>query len=404
MWPFKRKKEVRAETTDPLLEAIIGRRTISKDIALGIPAVTSCIDIVAGIVQSLPIRLYKKENGKVVEIEDERTKLLNAENGDTLTPAQMWRAMIEDYYLDRAGGNAFIKFEGRKMTALKYIQSEKVGIIKNEDPIDKYYSVNVNGRIIQSYEMLRILRKTKDGATSRPITEEIQTFLSATYEEIKNEESSAKRGGNKKGFLQSEKTLATEEMDILRAAFRRLYTNDDEKVLVLNSGMKFQDASDTAREQQLHEQKSANMGEIYKMFHIAGTVLTGNAQPIDVENTIKFGIIPVLEDIEASINTVLLKESEKGKYFFRFDTKKLTRGNIKERYQAYELALKNHFLQIDEVREAEDLEALGIDFIELGLNTVLYDPKKGTVYTPNTNKQTDLTKGGKEIDQDGTES
>ncbi len=43
-------------------------------------------------------------------------------------------------------------------------------------------------------------------------------------------------------------------------------------------------------------------------------------------------------------------------------------------------------MQIDEVRYAEDLEPLGLDWIKLGLNDVLYDPKTKTIYTPNTNQ------------------
>lgn len=393
---FKRK-EIRAETpeqaSDPLMDALLGRRIVGKEEALAIPAITSCIDLIAGVVQSLPIKLYEDKNGKVVEVEnDERVNLLNVSTGDTLNPSQMWHALIEDYFLEAVGGNVFIE-EG-----LHYIEPGYVAPLKNEDPIYKRYMVNINGRNVFPYQMLRLLRKSKDGVFSTPITADISTFLSATFQEIKSEESSALRGGNKKGFLQAEGKLAEPEMNALKAAFRRLYTNDEEKVLVLNKGMTFKEASDTAREQQLQENKAANMSEIYKLFHIAETVIKGNAQPVDVENTIKFGILPVIETIEASLDDALLKEKEKGKRYFRFDTKKLTRGNIKERYQAYEIGLKNHFLQVDEVRKEEDREPLGIEFIELGLNSVLYDPAKKTVYTPNTDKQTDLEKGGQGID------
>ena len=68
-----------------------------------------------------------------------------------------------------------------------------------------------------------------------------------------------------------------------------------------------------------------------------------------------------------------------------------------------EIGIKNKFLDINEVRYEENrgpIEALN-DTIVLGLNDVLYNTKKGSVYTPNTNKTTNLNddstlKGGEE--------
>ena len=59
---------------------------------------------------------------------------------------------------------------------------------------------------------------------------------------------------------------------------------------------------------------------------------------------------------------------------------------MKERFEAYKAALESNFMQIDEVRFAEDMEPLGLSWIRLGLQDVLYDPKTKTIYTPNTNQ------------------
>ena len=47
-------------------------------------------------------------------------------------------------------------------------------------------------------------------------------------------------------------------------------------------------------------------------------------------------------------------------------------------------------MQIDEVRYAEDMEPLGLDWIRLGLQDVLYDPKTREVFTPNTGTRQQL--------------
>lgn len=63
---------------------------------------------------------------------------------------------------------------------------------------------------------------------------------------------------------------------------------------------------------------------------------------------------------------------------------------MRERFEAYRTALDSNFMQIDEVRYAEDLEPLGLSWIKLGLQDVLYDPRTKQVYTPNTNQTSAL--------------
>ena len=44
-------------------------------------------------------------------------------------------------------------------------------------------------------------------------------------------------------------------------------------------------------------------------------------------------------------------------------------------------------MQIDEIRFKENLEPLGLDFVKLGLQDVLYYPKKGGMtFVPNMNQ------------------
>lgn len=85
-------------------------------------------------------------------------------------------------------------------------------------------------------------------------------------------------------------------------------------------------------------------------------------------------------------------EKEKGEYYWAFDTRELMRGNMKDRYEAYKIALDKNFMQIDEIRKKEDLPPIGFDWITLGLDSVLYNPKTGEMYTPNTNAVQQLEK------------
>ena len=162
-------------------------------------------------------------------------------------------------------------------------------------------------------------------------------------------------------------------------------------MIVLNDGLEFEEASNTSVEMQMNENKETDSTQITGLFKVPYSLLTGKGiTKEDRESFIKFCITPLLADFECSLNRDLLLESEKGSRYFAFDTKELTRGNIEERYKAYEVGLRNNFLQVDEVREKEDYEPLGINWIRLGLDSVLYDPKTNMIYTPNTNEMQQL--------------
>lgn len=384
---FNWKRKVRAETVEPevsdvLLRALVGSEELTKKQALEIPEVSACIDLIAGTVASMPVKLYVQKDTEVEEVKkDRRLRLLNKDTGDTLTAKQFWKAIIEDYYLDK-GGYAYIN----ATKSLHYVEAAYVNPVKNEDPIFKDYNLYVHDKAYYPWEFLKILRKTKDGCVSASLLEEKQLVFSVAYETYRYEQNLVKKGGNKRGFLKSAKKLSREAMDALKEGFRNLYSNSKENVIVLNDGVEFQEASNTSVEMQLNENKKADGNAITSVFAVPYAMITGKATKEDRENYLRFCIMPLLADIECSLDRDLLREDEKETMYFAFDTKELTRGSIEERYKAYEIGLRNNFLQVDEVRDKEDLEPLGINWIRLGLDSVLYDPKTNTVYTPNTNE------------------
>ena len=135
---------------------------------------------------------------------------------------------------------------------------------------------------------------------------------------------------------------------------------------------------------QLNENKQTNSTEICKLFGVPPSVLLGGATEQDKANYVDM-IVDLLTAIETSLDRDLLLEREKAEMYWAFDTKELTRGSIQERFSAYASALQNNIMQVDEVRELEDLPPTGFHYFRLGLQDVLLDQHTGLIYTPNTN-------------------
>lgn len=396
---FKKKTENRAsgegsaDFDDALLSALLGNSKITREMALQVPMVAGSIDLIAGIIAGTPIKLYKDEGGRALEVKnDPRLKLLNDETGDTLNAAEFWRAMTRDYYLGK-GGYAYIRKEKGEFTGLFYVDESKISFLKNTDPIFKDFDILVEGQKYNSFDFLKILRNTRDGAEGTPITAENSKLIETMYETLRFEKSNVQKGGNKRGFLLSKRKLSTEAITALKTAFAQLYgNNSEEKVVILNDGIEFKESSATSVEMQLNESKNTNALEFARIFHISPEVVGGKASVSDTASLARLSAIPLMSSIQCALNKDFLLEKEKGLFYWAFDTKELLKGDMKERFESYKTALEANFMQIDEVRYAEDLEPLGMTWIKLGLNDVLYDPKTKVIYTPNTNQTEEIGK------------
>jgi len=404
---YNRKKNIeeRSDLIAPdncgVLQSLIGTEVMTKQKALDIPAVKSAIKFISETVSMIPIKLYTEVDGVVTEkTGDNRVRLLNDETGDTLDAVQFWKAIMEDYFLGK-GAFAYIKKKGTKVEALYYVQEEYVSVLKNADPIFKDFKYQVNGKEYQTFDFLKFLRNSKDGASGTSIITESNLILSVAYESLKFEEQLVKKGGNKKGFLLSSKKLVQTVIDDLKNAFKQLYSNNTENVVVLNDGLTFQESSNTSVEMQLNENKQTNAKEVLELFSLTLEFMQGKVDEKTYNSTFKVAILPILRMIECALNKDLLLESEKKGdevLFYSFDTREILKGDIKTRYEAYKLAIESGLKNIDEVRYMENDPAFGIDWINIGLASVLYDTKTKKIYTPNTGTVDDMS--GKDMTEE----
>ena len=384
------KSEIR-QSEELVLKGFLNEDTISEREAMNIPSVSRCVNLIAHTVSMIPIKLYKEEflNGKrkTVEIEDSRCDLFNLDTKDTLDGADFKRALVRDYLLF---GSAYAYINKRRNTikSLNYVSNENVCITGNFDPIFKDYNILVRGQSYKPFEFLKILKDTKTGAQGVGIIEENQEILKVAYLTLKFEQNLVSTGGSKKGFIKSEKKITKEAMDSLKRAWRDLYCNTENNVIVLNDNLDFKEASKTSTEMQLNENKNSINNSILDIF--------GVPTEWNWETFIKTAVMPILTTIECALNRDLLLEKEKKSLYFAFDAKEITKGDIKTRFEAYKTALDSNLMQIDECRYMEDLEPLGLNFIKLGLQDVLFNPVTKEVYTPNTNKVTNISDTGGE--------
>ena len=379
---FKReKRDVTMDETqvdDLLLQALLKGGEVDRSTAMSIPVIAGCVDLICNTFAMIPFKLYKEtvKDGKraTEEVVDNRVRIINEDTTDTLDGFQFKKAICEDYLMGK-GGYAYIKKIGNEFVGLFYVEDNKISIQINADSIFKRFDILVDGGKFKNHEFIKLLRNTKDGASGKGLTEEISQALQTASRRLKYEYELTATGGSRKGFLKSQKHLDEKSIKALKQAWENYYAGNANTV-VLNDGIDFQEASNSSQQNEMDSKTRNFADEMREIFHL-------NA---NFDDFIKNAIMPIATAFATALNRDFLLETEKATYYFAPDTKELLKGSLKERYDAYRIAITTGFKTRNEIRYMEDDDAIeGLDMITLGLGEVLLNAETGEIYTPNTN-------------------
>ena len=380
---FKKEQRNDNEILADVAEGLIkSGTTITRQQAMSIPVVTKSVAWIASAIAALPIKMYTKTDSGYQEVYDDyRLPLLNDYSGNGMIANDLKRQVLTDLLLD-GNGYAYISKKGNKITKLSYIPTHRLTYTESVDTIDKIVNVWVDGKQVQDYNVFRLVNNSKNGISGIGFVSDCQDLLSTVLSSLQYENSSIS-SGVRRGFLKSKSKLDSEKMNELRRAWKKLTTPNQSDVLVLNAGIEFEDASSTATESQLSQNKVINMHQILAYFGLPTNFFEGVNSDAYL-TAVRIAILPIVKQFTNALNNYMLLESEKSNLKFEIDTSDLLRINANERFAAYRTGLSSGILTIDEVRRMENLPALDMQYLKLGLGDVLYNITDGKIFVPNT--------------------
>ena len=371
--------EVLADVAEGLIQS---GTTITRQQAMSIPVVTKSVAWIASAIAALPIKMYTKTDSGYQEVYDDyRLPLLNDYSGNGMIANDLKRQLLTDLLLD-GNGYAYISKKGNKITKLSYIPTSRLTYTESVDTINKIVNVWVDGKQVQDYNVFRLVNNSKNGISGIGFVSDCQDLLSTVLSSLQYENSSIS-SGVRRGFLKSKSKLDPDKMNELRRAWKKLTTPNQSDVLVLNAGIEFEDASSTATESQLSQNKVINMHQILAYFGLPTNFFEGVNSDAYL-TAIRIAILPIVKQFTNALNNYMLLESEKTNMKFEIDTSDLLRINANERFDAYQKGLQSGILTIDEVRRMENLPVLDMQYLKLGLGDVLYNISDGKIFVPNT--------------------
>jgi len=183
----------------------------------------------------------------------------------------------------------------------------------------------------------------------------------------------------------------------VREAWHRAYgSGNAHKTAILEEGMKYTPISIPNNEAQFLETRKFQIEEIARLYrvplHMIGDLdhaTFSNIEQMSLE-FVMYTLSPWLSRWEQAMMKALLSDSEKGRYFIKFNVEGLLRGDYASRMQGYSIGIQNGFLCPNDVRMLEDMNYIpdeegGNTFMVNGSMTPL--KTAGAAYAANNVKE-----------------
>ena len=151
----------------------------------------------------------------------------------------------------------------------------------------------------------------------------------------------------------------------VREAWHRAYgSGNAHKTAILEEGMKYTPISIPNNEAQFLETRKFQIEEIARLYrvplHMIGDLdhaTFSNIEQMSLE-FVMYTLSPWLSRWEQAMMKALLSDSEKGKYFIKFNVEGLLRGDYASRMSGYATARQNGWMSANDIRELEDMNMI----------------------------------------------
>lgn len=348
-----------------------GSEVVDSMTALKIGAVFRCVDLISKTMASLPLHLFESADGKRKDkaVGHPLYNLVYVLPNEYTTAYEFWQMFTANLLLTR-GGFAKIERNGfGQVTAMWNIPTACVSGVHRTPGGSRYIRVTTaeGSEVLMAGEYLHVpgFRFGDDISPNDPIS--LAAKILGMANDVNSLSGAAFRNGvNPGGFLETPNGLSDKAYERLKTDFNRKYTGVQNagRTIILEEGAKFQMVDrDLEKTQALAARKFA-VTEICRVFgvppHLCMDLEHATFTNIEQQSLefVRDCVNPISVRMEQAMYRDLLTPRECGRYFFKFNTNGLLRGDTAARVAYYNSARQNGWLNADEIRALEDMNPL----------------------------------------------
>jgi HK97 family phage portal protein len=325
---------------------------VNEATALTISTVYACTYKIASTLASLNLDIYER-NGRNIDVANVHPAfdVIKYKPNEYQTAFEFWETIISHAVLNGCG-YALIERDARgyatQLIGLDYYDVDRKFV--NGQPV---FSVK-NVGMVQPENMLEICNLQRKS----PIRLHRENLgLAKSAEEFGAEYFGS--GGQMTGILSSDQPLRKEQMDIIQQSWNKAQSQAGTKLLPF--GFKYSRISISPDEAQFIETRKFQAEEICRIFSVPPALVQLESQTtynnVEQQNLqfARHTVTPWAKRIEQEIDRKLLQARERPELYSKFNLNDLYRGDMQSRAAFYTQMLQNGVLNINEVRQKEDM-------------------------------------------------
>jgi HK97 family phage portal protein len=205
-----------------------------------------------------------------------------------------------------------------------------------------------------------------------------------------------KNGAKPSGVLSMDKFLTPEQRELVRSKFYNLSAGAEDRLMVLEGGMKFDSISLSPQDIELLASRQFQISEVCRWYGVPSVMINdtssstvwGSGIEQIVSGFYKLTLRPLMEKIEASILIKLMNPNDAQRHEVEFDFNALTRSDLKTRFDSYRVGIYGGFMTPNEARRLEGMpdEDGGDSLYMQGANMKLTDIETNPLGATNGNQ------------------
>lgn len=370
-------------------------KSVTDHTALNLATVWACVRLNSEAAASLPLQLFEKDaKGGRNPIDHPLADIISDSPNSDQTSLEFWGA-IAAWMLVRGNGYAEIDRSGGRVAALNLLPSDQVDVSRDEFG-ELHYKFTDRGKPydLPSESILHIRGFGFGGDLGlSAVRFGVQTFGSS----IAADEIAAKifaNGAMPSGVLTTEQEINDEQREQLEAILKAYASSSNAgKLMVLESGLKFEQLSLDPQTLQMLETRRWNVEEICRWFgtppiiigHSAqGQTMWGSGVEQLIIQWLTTGLNPLLTRIEKRVSKQLLAPGERRRIYPEFSREALLQADSAAKMTFLSGAVQNALMTRNEGRAKLNLPAIpGGDVLTAQTNLAPLD-KLGSSNPANT--------------------
>lgn len=351
------------QTGQPATALVDGTRSAGPDGALQISAVWGCVQVLTGVIASLPLFVYaEKGNGqRDLARESSLWGLLHDTPNSRMTPMEFWGAMLLNLLLR---GNAYARIErnaqGEAYSLWPMSADQVEQQILDDGSIVYVYRIDSDIAYLAADNVLHI-----KGMGNGTVGLSRLDYMRATVDEAANGQTTANRlfanGGKPTGVLMIDQVLNADQRARIKANFEELATANTSRLFVLEANMKYQQVNLSPNDLQLLSTRQFGVEEVCRWFGVP-PVMVGHANVTTwgsgieqiMEGFYKVVVGPALVNLSQAVRKRVLTSAQRARYSVEFSADALLRANLKDRAEIYSKMVQNGLKTRNECRQLEN--------------------------------------------------